>query len=244
MYFDDESWAVRYIIVDTGKWLPGRLVLISAMAVTQPDRVSRQLNVALTREQVRNSPAIDTEQPVSRQQERLHLRYYGYPYYWVGPALWGASTLPAVATPPVPVEAAGATDSDSAESHLRSCREVAGYHLRGTDGELGHADDFLVDDSDWAIRYLVVDTSNWWVGRKVLIAPEWVDSIDWLERSVHVDVTRATVEQAPRYDAAAHVTRQWEADYYAHHKRPPYWMSTEPARKIKTRRLRPPVITK
>jgi hypothetical protein len=91
---------------------------------------------------------------------------------------------------------------------------------------------------------VVVDTRNWWFGRKVIIPPEWVDSIDWSARMLSVDVSRDAVKQAPAYDATEHVNRQWEADYHAHHGRPPYWTSPEQARKIKARHLRPPIITK
>jgi hypothetical protein len=243
LYFDDEVWVMRYLIVDTGKWLPGRPVLISPISVGQPDWVSRRLSVSLSRHQVRRSPAIDTRQPVSREQERKHLRYYGYPYYWAGPFLWGAAPVPAAAMPG-PLALPPDDGDQEAENHLRSCYEVAGYQLQATDGTLGHIEDFLFDDLDWAIRWVVVDTRTWWMGRKVLMSPEWVDAIDWAGRSVHVDVTRQAVKAAPRYDVVEHVNRQWEADYYAHHQRPPYWTSADDARAIKKRRLRAPVITK
>jgi hypothetical protein len=215
-------------------------VLISPIAVTQPDWVSRRLSVALSREQVRNSPSIDTQQPVSREQERKQLRYYGYPYYWIGPALWGAVPFPSAVHPELLPE----DDGPGRENHLRSCSEVAGYRLHAADGTLGHIEDFLFDDLDWAIRWVIVDTRSWWFGRKVLIAPDWVDAIDWANRSVHVDVTRQTVQASPRFDAVAHVNRQWEADYYAHHQRRPYWLSAEEGRAVKKRRLRTPIITK
>jgi hypothetical protein len=248
LYFDDEVWVVRYIIVDTGKWLPGRLVLISPISVNQPDWVERRLNVALTREQVKNSPPVETRRPVSRQQELHYLSYYGYPGYWGAPGLWGPAAFPTAlmpAQPPPPrhrqVDESDATSAE--ESHLRSCREITGYRLQATDGELGKIDDVLFDDLDWAIRYVVVDTNTWWFGKQVLIAPEWVDEIDWSERSLRVDVSRESVKRAPEYDAVGHVNRQWEADYYAHHKRVPYWISPERARQIKARHFRPPVIT-
>jgi hypothetical protein len=249
LFFDDEAWVARYVIVDTGKWLPGRLVLISPISVNQPDWIERQLNVGLTRAQVKNSPPIETHRPVSRQQELRYLRYYGYPGYWGAPGLWGPAAFP---TALIPAERTPAFDEQTAEreqigneeSHLRSCREVTGYRLQATDGELGKIDDFLFDDLDWAIRYIVVDTNAWWFGGQVLIAPEWVDEIDWSTRSLRVDVSRKSVKRAPGYDVVAHVNRQWEADYYAHHKRPPYWISPERARQIKARHFRVPVITK
>jgi hypothetical protein len=207
--------------------------------VAHADWVSRRLAVTLTREQVRSSPSIDTQHPVSRQQEQQHLRHYGYPYYWVGPALWGTMPVPH-ADPPTPAN----TEPDHQSTHLRSCVEVAGYQLDATDGTLGHIADFLFDDLDWAIRWLVVDTSNWWFGHKVLISPDWVDGVDWIEQMVHIAVVRDDVQRAPEYDAVEHVNRQWEVDCYAHHKRPPYWISADDARRSKKRRLRPPVVTK
>jgi hypothetical protein len=247
LFFDDEAWVVRYVVVDTGRFLTGRLVLVSPISVHRSDWVFRQLHVSLTREQVRNSPPIDTHRPVSRQQEQRYLWFYGYRPYWGEPGLWGPGAVPAaMAAAPRSAAADPAIDDDlSAEqTHLRSCREVAGYALHATDGDLGHVEDFLFDDLDWAIRYLVIDTRNWWFGRKVLIAPEWVEGIDWTARNLVVDVSREAVTQAPEYDAGAHVNRQWEADYYAHHRRPPYWTAPQEARRIKARHFRPPVITK
>lgn len=244
--FDDEKWAVRYVVVDTGKWLPGRLVLISPYSVSRPDWVSRLLNVSITRQQVQDSPSIDTDGPVSRRMELQYLRHYGLPPYWGAAGLWGAAALPSGMIPaPVPqtdVESDEVPGDD--ETRLRSCREVTGYALQATDGELGHVEDFLFDDLDWAVRYIVVDTRNWWFGKKVVIPPEWVDSIDWSERALRVDVSRDAVKNAPAYDATEHINRQWEADYYTHHQRPPYWTSAEQARKIKARHFRPPIITK
>ena len=237
-YFDDEAWAVRYLVVDTGKWLPGRQVLISPIAIGEPDWVSRRLGLSLTRDRVKNSPPIDTAKPVSRQKEAEHFAYYGYPAYWNGAALWGPGAYPLGAPIPaaVPVPPAQTDQAGDAENHLRSAREVIGYNLQATDGELGRVDDFLVDDADWAIRYVVVATGKWWTGRKTLVPPEWMDAIDWTGRDVHVSVTQDAVRNAPTYDAVAHVNRQWEADYYAHHKREPYWTSGTGARRINARR--------
>jgi len=87
-YFDDETWAIRYLIVEAGGWLGGRRVLISPFSVVYTDLLDKRLDVALTKKQVEHSPDIDTHQPVSRQHEAAYLGYYGYPYYWGGPYLW------------------------------------------------------------------------------------------------------------------------------------------------------------
>lgn len=247
IYFDDEQWAVRYVIVDTGRWLAGRRVLMSPLSVRRPDWVEQRLPVTLTRDEVRSSPSADQAKPVSRQQERELFRYYGYPFYWRDWPLWGVAPYPQIAAEQGPLHDTE-RDADVADGgddiHLRSCREVAGYHLEASDGGLGHVHDFLFDDLDWAIRYIVVDTSDWWLGRRVLIAPEWVGEIDWQERSMRVDVSRRQIQSAPQYDSVGHVNRQWEADYYTHHQREPYWISAREARRIRARQLHPPVIAR
>src|SRR5689334_4092581 len=91
LYFDDERWVIRYLVVDTGNWLPGRKVLISPHAVRTTQWELRRVDVALTRQQVKGSPDIDTDKPVSRQHEAAFFSYYGYPAYWDGTSLWGAT---------------------------------------------------------------------------------------------------------------------------------------------------------
>jgi hypothetical protein len=243
LFFDDESWSIRYVVVDTGQWLPGRRVLISPLAVRELDEGERRLALSLTRQQIEDSPDIDTHQPVSRQQELNYFKYYGYPPYWAGPAVAGTGPYPGAIVDeeaPRPPEAVPAGD----DSHLRSCREVTGYHLHASDGSLGHVDDFLFDDTCWAITFIVVDTSDWWFGRRVLVAPDWIEAIDWSRRDVRVEVTRESVRSAPRFDSVAHANDQWQADYHAHHGRPAPATREDRRRAIMSRLFRPPVITK
>jgi hypothetical protein len=237
-FFDDERWTVRYLIVDTGNWLPGRRVLISPFSIRNVDWIAGTVSLSITRGIVESSPDIDTHKPVSRQQESAYLRYYGYPYYWGGAGLWGPRPYPAGLGAANAAEARARVEAEMEEArakgdaHLRSSKEVIGYHLQATDGELGHVEDFLVEDESWAIRYIVVDTSNWWFGKKVLVSPEWIREVSWNQKKVYVDLTRQSVKAAPEYDSAAHLDRQWEADYYAHYRRRPYWTPTEDARSI------------
>ncbi len=238
-YFDDERWAVRYVVVDTGKWLPGRRVLVSPYSVMRTEWGEQRVLLSINRQHVRDSPPIDTQQPVSRQHEAEYLTHFGYPYYWTHAGLWGAYPLPTLPAA-VPMAAREATVSDdeqrateSGDSHLRSVAEVTGYLIRATDGELGHVDDFLIDDISWAVRYLVIKTSNWWFGRHVLVAPRWITSIDWVSKSVDVNVTRAAIKSAPAYDRAEHVDRQWEAAYHKHIHGRDSWLDDEDAAAIK-----------
>ena len=237
-YFDDERWAIRYIVVDTGKWLPGRRVLISPYSVIHLAWGEQQVRLSMTRDQVRNGPDIDTHQPVSRRHEAEYLKHYGYPYYWGHAGLWGAYPAPILPRAEIAKHEAAMSDverraAESGDSHLRSGMELTGYLIRAADGELGHVDDFLIDDGSWAVRYLVLNTGNWWFGRQVLAAPEWITAIDWISKTVDVDVTRAAIKAAPAYDRAEHVDHQWEAAYHARVRGRDAWLDAEDAAAIK-----------
>jgi hypothetical protein len=133
-----------------------------------PEWTQARIPVRLTRNEVKRSPDIDTHTPVSRAAEAAALSYYGYPFYWSGPALWGTAVSPGpIAAMPRPVSAPIA--KDERDTHLRSCREVSGYHIRARDGEIGHIDDFVIDGEIWRIDHLLVDTSNWIGGRSILL---------------------------------------------------------------------------
>ena len=207
LYFDDQRWTVRYLVINTGDWLSGQRVLLSPLAVVAASREERDLRVALTRAQVEGSPPIDTHRPVSRQHERELAGYYGWPLYWGGAGMWGAYAYPQqLLAGQAALEAEARAhrrdvdgDGERDDPHLRSAREVIGYGIRALDGELGHVEDVLVDDEDWAIRYLVVDTRDWLPGRKVLVTPQWITAVSWEARAVAVDLTRDTIERGPAF---------------------------------------------
>jgi uncharacterized protein YrrD len=230
VYFDDQAWAIRYLIVDTGKWLSGREVLISPYAVKQPLDTVKNVDVALTRAQVENSPNIDTHQPVSRRHEREYLDYYAYPAYWGGDALWAMSALPLTApSPQVPLETQAErarldADVPPEDVHLRSSANVKGYGIQATDDSIGHVQDFVFDDESWAIRYLVIDTRNWWPGgKKVLVGTHWIDHIDWAERTVYVKLTREQIKTSPLWEESVHISRDYEERLHDAYERKGYW---------------------
>ena len=223
LYFDDESWAIRYLTVETGGWLGGKRVLISPYSVLHINWKESRVDVSLTLKQVENSPNVDTHKPVSRQHEAEYLGYYGYPYYWGGPYLWGPVLSPAGMSIPA-VVAAGTFESESADSHLRSIEAVNGYHIGAADGEIGHVDQFIVDDEAWAIRYVVAATKNWWPGKKVLISPAWIEQVSWTDSKVYVAMSREAIQTAPEYDESITISRKYEHGLYAHYGRPPYWL--------------------
>ena len=228
LYFDDETWAVRYLAVDTLGWLGGRQVLISPISVVQTDWQARRLDVALTMKQVENSPDIATHQPVSRQHEAAYLNYYGYRDYWGGPYLWGPALYPAelATAPAAPSDEATAERirRESTESHLRSTEAVTGYYIGAADGEIGHVDGFIVDDEGWAMRYIEVATRNWWPGKKVLVSPAWIERVSWTESKVCVGLYREAIKDGPEYIESRPITREYEDRLHLHYGRPPYWL--------------------
>lgn len=248
-YFDDTGWVIRYLVVDTGTWLSSRKVLISPISIGHPDWMEKVLPVSITKAQVKNSPDIDTRKPVSRQHEIAYLGYYGYPFYWGGDGLWGGEMYPTIMlpgyagfipTPPVdPSEAqkayaqAEAARLQDDDPHLQSGNAVLHYHLHASDGDIGHVQGLLVDDETWAIRYLVVNTSNWWVGHRVLIAPQWIENVSWLNATVSVNLTRQAVKDAPLYDPAVQLNREQEINIHEHYGRRGYW-ADEAKRKAET----------
>jgi hypothetical protein len=232
VYFDARQWTVRYFVVDTGTWLSGRRVLVSPMSLHAAEVIGDRLNVGLTRVQVEQAPSWDTDKPVSRQHEIAHARHYDHPYYWTGPARWGLGWDPltgvAPIMPPSPVEEEIlARERESADENLHSASDVIGCYVQAADDDVGHVEDFLVDEQTWAIRYLVVDTRNWLPGRKVVIAPAWIRSVSWEESKVHVDLSRSEVEGAPEYDPSRPMERALETRLYEHYRRPAYWNEEE-----------------
>ncbi|HKZ67142.1 MAG TPA: PRC-barrel domain-containing protein, partial [Chitinophagaceae bacterium] len=201
-YFDDESWTVRYLVVKTGNWLSDKKVLISPTSIGTPDFNEKIFPTSLTTEQIKNSPDIDTEQPVSRQHEMDLNRYYSWPQYW-GAGFYSGGIAGMVT--PLNIEKRDEHDYDSAnqtdnDRHLRSADEVEGYKIHAVDGEIGKVKDYIIDDQTWEIRFIVVDTGNWLSGNKVLISPTWIKEVQWDNSAVVADLTENAIKNSPVYD--------------------------------------------
>ena len=224
-YFDDQTWTVRYLVADTGDWLPHRKVLLSPFAVTGlHETPHKAVEFNLTKKQIEESPSIEAHKTVSRQYEERYFQYYRLPYYWPGPSPWGPLDLPGPDVSPVlPPEPPGSPPAESEDSHLRSINEVSGYRIQALDEAFGHIEQFILDDENWAIRYLVADTGNWWAGKRVLLAPSWISWVSWSEARVYVDLDRETVRRGPEYDLSAPLTRKYEQELFEHYNREPYW---------------------
>jgi len=175
-------------------------------------------------DKIKHSPGIDADKPVFRQHELEIHSYYGYPCYWGSSGIWGMGSSPnmlAVAGFEGPVAKRSATAFD--DVHLRSAVEIHGYQIQGSDGAIGHVEDLVIDDETWTVRYLVIDTSNWWFGKKVLVSPLWAEKISWAERNVYVDMSRQSIKESPQWTSAEEIDRGYETNLYKYYGRPMYW---------------------
>ena len=197
--FNDPSWKVRWMVVDTGHWLPGRQVLIHPSAIAPLDltlpakRVLPMMSmgdtlvvsVQLTKQQIEASPEAREDQPVTKQMET---------------DLYESLIFPR----PQRVRADAESHRADGDPHLQSVASVNGYHVHATDGDLGHVENFLADDADWDIRYLVIATRNWWPGKPVQLALVYGDGNRLVRTSINVNVTRDQVKSSPAPDPLAH----------------------------------------
>lgn len=221
-FFDDRHWTVRYVVADTGVWLTGREVLLSPYHLGAVNSDKKNVAVDLTKKEIEMSPPLESDKPVSRQYEETYRGYYEMPSYWTGGGYsWGAY--------PYPVRDR-AKWRESAHSgtawnpDLRSTADVAGDHIQASDGEIGHVDDFVIDAETWAIRYLIVDTRNWWPGKKVLISPQWIDRVSWADKKVFVGLSRDAIKGSPEFNDKSLVDRDYESHLYDHYDREGYWV--------------------
>jgi hypothetical protein len=223
LWFDTTLWTLRYFVVDPGKWAKHHHVLISPESIQAPEWHKNALPVDLTREQIRTSPGLETDQPVSRQYEAAMRKHYGWPVYWSAPY---ASALPGIPPPdaaaipaPPPTEAVDKTELEG-DPHLFSVNAVTGHHVMAIDGEIGHVEEFLFDEHAWGVRYLVVATRNWWPGKKVILSPWWASKLNWPERQIHMSLTREAIKASPPYDPEKTLTMEDVGELHDYYRRP------------------------
>lgn len=215
-YIDDLSWITRYIVIDTGNWLTGKKVLISPFSLKKPNFIDKVIYTDLTKEEIENSPSISDEEPVSRQHEINLNKYYGWPAYW------SMTTSMQGILEDVRREIKEKEESKNKDPHLRSIRELRNYNVEAVDGDVGVVDSFIIDDENWIIKYIVLDTRKWlhWMpgGKYFLIAPEWTKKIEWNNSKIVVDLDKETIEKGPEFKSAAEIDEQFENRVYACYK--------------------------
>ena len=227
LLFDDTTWKIRWLVVDTASWLTGRKVLVHPSAIGKTDYEQRIVSVSLTKAQVKDSPAILMDQPVSRQMQNGLLDYYGWDPLWGGSRFErGTFASPLAATHNLDAALRKATSFEThladQDPHLRSMVGVTGYHCHASDGAIGHVEDLLLDDAVWDIRYLIIDTRDWWAGQHVLLSPDAVTKISWSNSQVQLNVSRAQVKASPPWDPLSIVEQGYEKQLHVHYGWPGY----------------------
>jgi hypothetical protein len=219
--FDDRHWVVRWLVVNTGA-IFGREVLLPPSAASAPDAGRRVFPMNVTKQQVKESPEIGRDAPVSRQRESAIFGHYGWEPYWLGYPYAPAAGLAAPLPPGVPRDGPAGGER-SGDPNLRSVGEVTGYYIEAQDGDVGHIEDFLIDSDDWTIRYAVIDTRNWWPGKMVIVPPAAFSHISWSEKAASIELTRERIQNGPEYDPMQTVDRAYEERYHDYFGYPPYW---------------------
>jgi hypothetical protein len=207
---DDRAWKLRWFVVDTGTWLPGRRVLIT------PDRIEAtggetggetgdvppEIGVAISRAEVKASPPSDEKAGVSREYEEALVGHYGWQSYWTG---------------------LGHAPPPEGQPELCSADDLLGYHIVAEDGRIGHVDEILIDPDQWVVRYLVVDTRDWWPGKLVLLVPQAIAAIEAESRTVRVKLTREQIRNGPAFDPDQTIDRKIEEQFLGYYGYPVYW---------------------
>ena len=185
-------------------------------------------------EQVRKSPDIDTEKTVSRQHEIELFKHYALPVYWrngfyAGPT--GMAPFTPIVDKKIMKEDNDSVKQYKGDAHLRSTKGIKGYHIQASDDEIGHVEDFIIDDKTWTIRYLIIDTKNWWTGKKVLVSPKWIDRVSWNEKKAFINLSREAIKKSPEFTDESLLSRDYESALHRHYNRKGYWVD-EPDVKV------------
>jgi hypothetical protein len=237
-YFDDAAWCVRYLVIDTHKWLPGETILLSPACIRELHADSHRIAFELSRHDIEQRPHVPVELPIPREDEKRLSDYYQWPVYWSAspgrppmPAATGqagiqptgpmtgatAGGLPPTGPRPRPTGASGA---GGPAATLRSFATFEGMTVQATDDVIGRLHDLIVDSECWEVRYGVVETGGVLHHRTVLLALGWVQHIDWTGRTLAVDLTAGQVEGSPEFDPAEPVNRDDERRLYDYYGRP------------------------
>lgn len=220
--FDEKQWTVRYMVADTGTWLPGRTILISPVSLGTPDWDHKRFEVKLSKEQVENQPALDADAPVSRQHERAWFKTYRYPYYWAGAYYpWGFAVEPYALFSAASDYAE--EDEEEGDPHLRSVETIRSYKVAAKNDTFGHVEDLVMDDATWSIRYIQIETRKWLPGELVLLSPEWFSRFDWEHGTLDCELTRDTIEKIPKLKRGMPVNRAFETALFEHFDTPAWW---------------------
>ncbi|MCE5328364.1 MAG: PRC-barrel domain-containing protein [Planctomycetaceae bacterium] len=223
-YFEQRNWIVRYLVLDTHVWLPGRRVLVAPAAVEDIDWSQGEVHLALSREQVRNSPSVDDKVTISREHETMLAKYFGWLPYWESRPL-PESLSRSVAAEARPEDRIELERHRKPESTLTAYRETLQYNLAAIDGEFGSVEDFLIDPQTWEMRYVTADVGTLFHKRLVMLSTDWLADISWARRQVRSKMTQDRIRSSPPVPEV--IDRAYEIALHEHFARPGYWTSDE-----------------
>ncbi|MFA9555726.1 PRC-barrel domain-containing protein [Evansella sp. AB-rgal1] len=230
IYFDEDNWVIRYLVIDTRKWLPGRKVLVSPISFDSVDFENGMVNILETKESIKDSPSLEEHEPISRKHEILLHAHFGWPHYWSyfdNNRLWGDFNTPHELGNTTETEVDKLTPEQEDERKLRSVNDIkgdfTGYTIQATDGEIGHVSDFMISDDSWKVRYFVVETKNLLAGKFVVLSVDWINSISWTDKRLVVDLPKDAIKNGPFFELDAPLTREEEMELYESFQRTPYF---------------------
>lgn len=231
-YFDQQHFIIRYLVVDTGNWLQHQKTLISTDSFAKIDYENKEIIVDLNSDELEEAPGIDENKAISKVMEEKLVKYFDWPLYWriSSDNLQSAQAGNLIRNELLKLE--NSTDQrsklkeEAVDSNLRSFNEIRGYHIQAQDKEFGHLEDLFVDEENWIVRYLLIDTRNILPGKNVLIAPEWLQNISWDQQKIFVNKTKKAIKEAPEYKEEKTdylVDRDYEKKLYDHYDEFKYW---------------------
>jgi len=220
LLFDDRKWNVRYMVADTGNWLPGRKVLVSPEFMLELSHEKQCIDVDLVKKQIKDSPPLTSDVPVDRQRDKEFWSFFSLP----------ESPLTKIPADSVDQEKLDRRDFEdrreeehSWDRHLRSTLAATGITIEALDGEVGKIEDFIIDDQNWDIRYLVVKTSGWWPGHRILVAPPWISKLSWGSSKIFIDINREPFKTLEEFESIETLTRDYEIRLHQSCNRIGYW---------------------
>jgi sporulation protein YlmC with PRC-barrel domain len=216
--FDEDNWTIRYLEADFGSFFKDKRVILPIDAIIHPNWENNQIMLNISKEQIEFSPTPEDVPTITREYEQRLYEYYGYPMYWgtgYVPPMPSGAYYPAR---PLNVPRNRQLSEDAMDSSLRSFKDIEGYNIRAVDDTLGHVEDLIVDEADWQLVYLIVDTSNWlpW-SKKVMLAIDWMEEISYVDREVRVNLDTDTIKDAPDYKSDKPIEMSYEhelSEYY------------------------------
>jgi len=224
--FDDKNWILQWLVVDNSTWLAERRLLLHPSSIVTKAYDRHALGVALTKTQIEGSPDIRHDQPVSRQTEMSLYDYYGASPLWEGGYFGNGAIASPLSSPPIYGQTPlGSPDDEdpnhgARDPHLRSVAEVTGYHVHATDGPIGHVENFIIGDEHWDIRYIIIDTRNFWPGKHVLIAPHAATEVDWHRHEIRLNLSREAVRTSPEWNPDDLIDAAFEQSLHTHYNWP------------------------